>query len=172
MIFLSEKIRTGRSGRTPQSAHHPHKSHDEHRQCNPGGGVYFALLLGFDNSYTTPSKKPLLDRKPFVVVVYGWWSRTGNRAMRETFDACDAKPIRSYRRGDRDHQSFCSGMKVPRVSLHVGLRCKKRKTCRLPIGTLSFWPEIPGIFLYNLTWGCRKWGFKRWGWGLSKSEDI
>ena len=47
--------------RTPQSAHHPHKSHDEHRQCNPGGSVHFALLLGFDNLYTTPSKIPLLD---------------------------------------------------------------------------------------------------------------
>ena len=37
----------------------PHKNHVEHRVCNPGGGVYFALLfkLGSDNSYTTPSKK-------------------------------------------------------------------------------------------------------------------
>ena len=42
--------------RTPQSAHHPHKNHIEHRNDNPGGGVYFAALLGFDNSYTTPSR--------------------------------------------------------------------------------------------------------------------
>ena len=44
--------------RTPQSAHHPHKSHDEHRQCNPGGGIHFAVLLGSDNSYTTPLEIP------------------------------------------------------------------------------------------------------------------
>ena len=42
-------------------AHHPHKSHDEYRQCNPGGGEKFALLLGFDNSYTTPSKISLVN---------------------------------------------------------------------------------------------------------------
>ena len=59
--------------RAPPSAHHPHKSHNEHRQCNPGGGVHFAVLLGSDNSYTTPSKIPLWDRISFVVVVYGWW---------------------------------------------------------------------------------------------------
>ena len=42
-----------------------------------GGGVSFALLLGFDNPHTTPSKIPLLDRKSFVVVVvvvYAWRS--------------------------------------------------------------------------------------------------
>ena len=60
--------------RTPQSAHHPHKSHDEHRQCNPGGGIHFAVLLGSDNSYTTPSEIPFFDPKSFVVAVYGWWS--------------------------------------------------------------------------------------------------
>ena len=32
----------------------PHKRHVEHHLCNPGGGVYFAALLGSDNSYTTP----------------------------------------------------------------------------------------------------------------------
>ena len=31
------------------------------------------LLLGSDNSYTPP-EIPLLDRKPFLGVVYGWWS--------------------------------------------------------------------------------------------------
>ena len=41
-------------GRTPQSAHRPHKSTDEHRQCNPGDGIHFVVLLGSDNSYTTP----------------------------------------------------------------------------------------------------------------------
>ena len=29
---------------------------DEHRQCNTGGGVSFAVLLGSDNSYTAPFK--------------------------------------------------------------------------------------------------------------------
>ena len=62
-------------GQAPQSAHHPHKNHVEHCLCNAGGGVHFALLLGSDNSYTTPSKYPLLDWKSCVaVVVYGWWS--------------------------------------------------------------------------------------------------
>ena len=49
------------SARTPQSAHHPHKSHDEHRQRNPGGGIHFAVLLGSDNSYTTPFEIPFLS---------------------------------------------------------------------------------------------------------------
>ena len=62
--------------RTPQSAHRPHKSHKTHRQCNPGGSVHVAVLLGSDNSYTTPSKTLLLDRISFVVVVYGWRSPT------------------------------------------------------------------------------------------------
>ena len=53
--------------RTPQSAHHPHKNHDEHRQCNPGGGIHFAVLLGSDNSYTTPFEIPFLIRSPL------WW---------------------------------------------------------------------------------------------------
>ena len=56
-----------RGSRTPQSAHHPHKSHDEHRQCNPGGGIHFAVLLGSDNSYTTPFEIPFLIRSPL------WW---------------------------------------------------------------------------------------------------
>ena len=60
--------------RNPQSAHHPHKSNDEHRQCNPGGGIHFAVLLGSDNSYTTPLRNPCFDLKSFVVAVYGWWS--------------------------------------------------------------------------------------------------
>ena len=64
--------------RAPPSAHHPHKSHVEHLNCNPGGGIYVAILLGSDNSYTTPSKIPLLDRKPFVGVVYGCWSSTSS----------------------------------------------------------------------------------------------
>ena len=54
-------------GRTPQSAHHPHQNHDEHRQCNPGGGIHFAVLLGSDNSYTTPFEIPFLIRSPL------WW---------------------------------------------------------------------------------------------------
>ena len=54
--------------RTPQSTHHPHKSHEEHRQCNPGGGIHFAVLLGSDNSYTTPLKSLFfLIRSPL------WW---------------------------------------------------------------------------------------------------
>ena len=36
----------------------PHKNHDEHRQCNPGGGGHFAVILGSDNSYTTPLRNP------------------------------------------------------------------------------------------------------------------
>ena len=54
-----------------------------------GGGVYFAVLLGIDNSYTTPSKIPLLDWMSFVVVVYGWWSPNrkmlGNEKIRPKF---------------------------------------------------------------------------------------
>ena len=46
----------------------------EHRNCNHGGGVCFAALLGSDNSCTTSSKRPLSDQKPFVGVVYVWWS--------------------------------------------------------------------------------------------------
>ena len=38
--------------RTPQSVHHPHKNHDEHRQCNPGAGIHFAVLLGSDNLFS------------------------------------------------------------------------------------------------------------------------
>ena len=53
--------------RTPQSAHHPHKNHDEHRQCNPGGGIHFAVLLGSENLYTTPFEIPFLIRSPL------WW---------------------------------------------------------------------------------------------------
>ena len=34
----------------------PPQSLDEHCLCNRGGGVYFAVLLGSDNSYTPPSK--------------------------------------------------------------------------------------------------------------------
>ena len=64
----------GTSFWAPESAHHPLKNHVEHLLCNPGGGVYFALLLGSDNSCTTPSKYPFLDWKSCVVVVYGWWS--------------------------------------------------------------------------------------------------
>ena len=30
-----------------------------HSKCNPGGGIYFAALLGSDNLYTTPSKNLL-----------------------------------------------------------------------------------------------------------------
>ena len=60
-VFFGESIRANRpDSRTPQSAHHPHKSHDEHRQCNPAGGVHFAVLLGSDNSYTTPFEIPFL----------------------------------------------------------------------------------------------------------------
>ena len=65
-----------RPSQTPQSAHHPHKSHDEHRQCNPRRGIHFAVLLGPDNSHTTPVEIPLFDPKLFVVAVYGWWSPT------------------------------------------------------------------------------------------------
>ena len=53
--------------RAPQSAHHPHKSYDEHRPCNPGRGIHFAVLLGSDNSYTTPFEIPFLIRTPL------WW---------------------------------------------------------------------------------------------------
>ena len=53
--------------RTPQSAHHPHKSDDEHHQCNPGGGIRFVVLLGSDNSYTTPFEIPFLIRSS------SWW---------------------------------------------------------------------------------------------------
>ena len=63
--------------RTPQSAHHPHKNNEEHRQCNPGGGIYVAVLLGYDNSYTTPFEIPLFGPKSFVVAVYGGWSPRG-----------------------------------------------------------------------------------------------
>ena len=38
------------------SAHHPHKNHIEHRDCNPGGGVCFAVLLGSGTSYATPCR--------------------------------------------------------------------------------------------------------------------
>ena len=62
LVFSNSGSRQPRSrgplDRTPQSAHHPHKSHDEHRQCNPGGGIHFAVLLGSDNSYTTPFEIP------------------------------------------------------------------------------------------------------------------
>ena len=53
--------------RSPESVHHPHKNHDEHRQCNPGGGIHFAVLLGSDNSCTTPFEIPFLIRSPL------WW---------------------------------------------------------------------------------------------------
>ena len=45
----------------------PPQSHDEHRQCNPGGGIHFAVLLGSDNSCTTPFEIPFLIRSP------SWW---------------------------------------------------------------------------------------------------
>ena len=61
------RAKTTAHGRTPQSAHHPHKSHDEHCQCNPGGGIHFAVLVGSDNSYTTPFEIPFLIRSPL------WW---------------------------------------------------------------------------------------------------
>ena len=62
--FSLETFNLARNFRTPQSAHHPlgHKSHDEHGQCNPGGGIHFAVLLGSDNSYTTPFEIPFLIR--------------------------------------------------------------------------------------------------------------
>ena len=44
--------------RTPELMHHPHKINDEHRQCKPRCGVYFALFLASDNSYTTRRKIP------------------------------------------------------------------------------------------------------------------
>ena len=43
----------------------PPENHVERRMCNPGGGVYVAALLGSDNSYTTPSKIPLLRSEAF-----------------------------------------------------------------------------------------------------------
>ena len=55
------RVRLAEVDRTPQSAHHTHKNHDEHRQCNSGGGIHFAVLLGSDNSYTTPFEIPLLS---------------------------------------------------------------------------------------------------------------
>ena len=59
--------------RTPQSAHHPHKNHDEHRQCSPGGGIHFVVLLGSDNSYTTPVE--FVSAEVFRGGgIYGWWS--------------------------------------------------------------------------------------------------
>ena len=45
----------------------PHESHDEHRQCNPGGGIHVAVLLGSDNSYTTPFEIPFFIRSLL------WW---------------------------------------------------------------------------------------------------
>ena len=65
--FLEHVKLMAHSPRAPQSAHHPHKSHDEHRQCNPGGGIHFAVLLGSDNSYTTPFEIPFLIRS------LSWW---------------------------------------------------------------------------------------------------
>ena len=69
--FVPERgIRPG--FRTPQLVHHPHKNHSEHRTCKRVGGVYFAVLLGSDNPYTIPSKRPLLIRGPLWV-----WSMVG-----------------------------------------------------------------------------------------------
>ena len=55
----------------PLGYHHirapPHKNHDEHRQCNPARGVHFAVLLGSDNSYTTPFEVP------FLIQTALWW---------------------------------------------------------------------------------------------------
>ena len=41
-----------------KSTHHPHKIDDQHCKCKIGGGAYFALFLGSDNSHTTPPKIP------------------------------------------------------------------------------------------------------------------
>ena len=41
-----------------------------------GVGVYFAALLGSDNSYTINESTTLFDWKPLVGVVYGRWSPT------------------------------------------------------------------------------------------------
>ena len=43
------------------------KCHDEYRQCNPGSGIHMGVLLGYDNSYTTPLEIPFLIRSP------SWW---------------------------------------------------------------------------------------------------
>ena len=57
----------------------PPQNHIEYHIGNPEGGVYCVCvcvaLLDSDNWCTTPSfPNPLLDWKPLVGVVYGWWS--------------------------------------------------------------------------------------------------
>ena len=59
----------GNRSRTPQSAHHPPKNHDEHRKCNPRDAVYFALLLGSDNPYTTPLNPSFSEKLKKAVAV-------------------------------------------------------------------------------------------------------
>ena len=93
--------------RTPQSAHHPHKSHDEHRQCNPGGGIHFAVLFRFWQFVHQPLWNPFFDSKSFL-----WWRYMVGGPLRHTTP-------RLKHQCDRRGPSSSEGPKRSRSAGHI-----------------------------------------------------